>query len=101
PLGTTTDTCTATDQAGHSASCSFTVTVAPGKRCPLGEGFWKEHTDLWAVSSLKLGDVTYTRPQLAVMKGIAPRECNNRTSAVSCSPNSFGRVYERHDTRCA
>jgi len=30
----------------------------------LGEGFWKEHTDLWAVSSLKLGDVTYTRPQL-------------------------------------
>ena len=33
PIGTTTDTCTATDQSGQSASCSFTVvvtdTVAP------------------------------------------------------------------------
>jgi len=27
PLGTTTDTCTVTEQSGRSASCSFTVTV--------------------------------------------------------------------------
>jgi len=27
PIGVTTDTCTVTDQAGLSASCSFTVTV--------------------------------------------------------------------------
>jgi len=27
PLGTTTNTCTATDQAGNSASCSFTVNI--------------------------------------------------------------------------
>jgi hypothetical protein len=64
PLGTTTDTCTATDQAGLSASCSFTVTVTAGNRCPLGEGYWKNHTDLWAVSSLTLGSVTYSRQQL-------------------------------------
>ena len=27
PVGVTTDTCTVSDQAGHSATCSFTVTV--------------------------------------------------------------------------
>ena len=64
PLGTTTDTCTATDQAGLSASCSFTVTVATGNKCPLGHGFWKKHTELWAVSSLKLGSVNYNKQQL-------------------------------------
>jgi hypothetical protein len=64
PLGTTTDTCTATDQAGLSASCSFTVTVTPGNKCPLGEGYWKNHTNLWAVNSLTLGSVTYTKVQL-------------------------------------
>ena len=64
PLGTTTDTCTATDQAKLSASCSFTVTVAAGNKCPLGEGYWKNHTNLWAVNSLTLGTVTYTKVQL-------------------------------------
>jgi hypothetical protein len=64
PLGMTTDTCTATDQAGLSASCSFTVTVTPGNKCPLGEGYWKNHTNLWAVNSLTLGSVTYTKVQL-------------------------------------
>src|SRR5207245_2816013 len=38
PVGTTTVTCTATDAAGHSSSCSFTVTVAdttpPSISCP-------------------------------------------------------------------
>ncbi len=64
PLGMTTVTCTATDQAGLSASCNFTVTVTPGNKCPLGQGHWKNHTDLWAVNSLKLGSVNYTKQQL-------------------------------------
>jgi Ca2+-binding RTX toxin-like protein len=39
PLGTTIDTCTVTDGAGRSASCSFNVTVALGDNpvcCPAG-----------------------------------------------------------------
>ena len=64
PIGTTTDTCTATDQAGLSASCSFTVTVTAGNKCPLGQGYWKNHTNLWAVNSLTLGSLTYTKAQL-------------------------------------
>jgi len=39
PLGTTVDTCTATDASGNQASCSFPVTVALGDNptcCPAG-----------------------------------------------------------------
>jgi hypothetical protein len=66
PLGTTTDTCTATDQAGLTASCSFNVTVTAGNKCPLAQGYWKNHTSLWPVSvnSLTLGSVTYSKTQL-------------------------------------
>jgi len=64
PIGMTTDTCAATDQAGLSASCSFTVTVTAGNKCPLGQGYWKNHTNPWAVNSLTLGSVTYTQAQL-------------------------------------
>lgn len=64
PIGTTTDTCTATDQAGNQTSCSFDVTITAGNKCPLGVGYWKKHPDLWAVSSLMLGTVTYDKTQL-------------------------------------
>ena len=64
PLGTTTDTCTATDQAGQSTSCSFNVTVSAGNKCPRGDGYWKNNTNQWAVDSLTLGNVTYTKAQL-------------------------------------
>ncbi len=64
PLGTTTDTCTATDQAGLTSSCTFNVTVTAGNKCPLGMGYWKSHTNLWPVNSLTLGSVTYTKAQL-------------------------------------
>jgi hypothetical protein len=63
-LGTTTDTCTATDQAGLTASCNFTVTVAAGNKCPQAQGYWKNHPDLWAVNALTLGSVVYTKAQL-------------------------------------
>lgn len=65
PSGTTTDTCTATDQAGHTSSCSFNVTVTHGNKCPVGgAGYWKNHTGLWPVNSLTLGNMVYTKAQL-------------------------------------
>jgi hypothetical protein len=64
PIGTTTDTCTATDQAGLTTSCTFNVTVTAGNKCPLAMGYWKNHTGLWPVSSLTLGTVTYDKTQL-------------------------------------
>jgi hypothetical protein len=64
PIGTTTDTCTATDQAGLTASCSFNVTVTAGNKCPHAQGYWKSHSSLWPVSSLTLGSVTYNKTQL-------------------------------------
>jgi hypothetical protein len=64
PIGTTTDTCTATDQAGLTASCTFNVTVTAGNKCPQAQGYWKNHPGLWRVSSLTLGTVTYNKTQL-------------------------------------
>jgi hypothetical protein len=53
----------ATD-AATSSSCSFTVTVTPGNKCPESQGFWKNHTTQWPVSSLTLGSTTYNKAQL-------------------------------------
>ncbi len=64
PIGTTTDTCTATDQAGLATSCTFQVTVTAGNRCPHDQGYWKNHPNLWPVNSLTLGTVTYNKTQL-------------------------------------
>ena len=33
-------------------------------KCPLTQGFWKNHPDDWPVSSLTLGTVAYTEAQL-------------------------------------
>jgi hypothetical protein len=68
PLGTTTDTCTATDQAGQNATCSFPVTVTAGNKCPQAQGYWKSHPGLWPISTLTMGGVTYTKVQaLAIL----------------------------------
>jgi hypothetical protein len=63
-IGTNTVNCTATDAASNSVSCSFTIIVTAGNRCPLGSGFWKSHPSLWPVSQLTLGANTYGRTQL-------------------------------------
>jgi hypothetical protein len=55
---------TVTDTIGNSNSCSFTVTVTVGNQCPLGMGFWKTHPNLWPVTSLTLGSVTYDQAHL-------------------------------------
>ena len=64
PVGMTTVNCTATDKSHNTNTCSFTVTVTAGNKCPLSQGYWKNHTNLWPVNSLKLGSVTYTKAQL-------------------------------------
>ena len=33
-------------------------------RCPLGQGFWKNHPDAWPVTSLTLGNQTYSQVEL-------------------------------------
>jgi hypothetical protein len=63
PVGTTTVVCTATDDAGNSASCSFTITIGGGD-CPRSQGYWKNHADAWPVTTLELGDHSYGRSQL-------------------------------------
>jgi hypothetical protein len=64
PIGTNTVECMATNSAGDSASCSFTITVVGSNRCPLGPGSWKNHPSVWPVNSLTLGTITYTKNQL-------------------------------------
>jgi hypothetical protein len=42
-----------------------TETATPeGQSCVYGHGYWKNHPDLWPVSSLTLGDETYTDAEL-------------------------------------
>jgi hypothetical protein len=56
PVGTTTVTCTAEDDAGNKSSCSFNVTVkACSNKCPLTIGYSKSHPALWPVTTLTLG----------------------------------------------
>ena len=45
------------------ATCAFTISVG-GNKCPLSQGYWKSHADLWPVSSLKMGTKRYTKAQL-------------------------------------
>jgi hypothetical protein len=63
PIGVTTVTCTATDAAGNSAACQFTVTVQPGNRCPRGERYWQQNANAWPVASIVLGRQTYGRTE--------------------------------------
>jgi hypothetical protein len=79
PIGTTTDTCTATDQAGNMASCSFNVTVTAGNRCPHNQGYWKNHANLWPVTSLTLGTLPYGKTQ---MLGILNNSTNGDASVI-------------------
>jgi hypothetical protein len=39
----------------------------PPHRCPLGQGFWKNHPEAWPVSSLTLGSQTYSQTELLTL----------------------------------
>jgi len=64
PIGTTGVTCTATDGAGNSSSCSFGVTVQIANRCPQGDAYWRQNPGAWPVSSMVIGNQLYNRSQL-------------------------------------
>lgn len=54
------------------ASFSFPAcTVRVTNKCPLGQGFWKNHSNAWPVSSLVLGSQTYTQAELLSLFGSA------------------------------
>jgi hypothetical protein len=38
--------------------------IGPARRCPLSQGFWKNHPNEWPVVSLTLGGQTYSREEL-------------------------------------
>jgi len=68
-------TATATGASGTS-EFSRCATAAPSTgRCPRGVGFWKNHPELWPVTTLTLGSQSYTQTQLLnILKtpGIGP-----------------------------
>jgi hypothetical protein len=80
------------DQAQADA-CNFYVTwgdnrlsTAPDIRfakiglcnqCPLGQGYWKNHADVWPVTSLVLGTQTYTQSELlSLLRATRPRNAS-------------------------
>jgi hypothetical protein len=40
--------------------------------CPLSQGFWKNHREIWPIESLKLGSQTYTLAQLISLLRLPP-----------------------------
>src|SRR5262249_21793583 len=54
----------------------FGVAITPSPvtfACPLGQGFWKNHSDTWPVTSLTLGSQTYTQAELLALFDTPPR----------------------------
>ncbi len=45
----------------------------PGAKCPLTQGFWKNHPNAWPVSSLILGSQSYTEAELLTILGTPPK----------------------------
>jgi hypothetical protein len=42
--------------------------------CPLSQGFWKNHREIWPISSLKLGSQTYTLAELITLLKTPPTQ---------------------------
>ncbi|GFO66918.1 hypothetical protein GMLC_04970 [Geomonas limicola] len=58
-------TATGTDLFGHSASASDDAfVICNTKSCTFTQGYWKNHPAHWPVTSLKLGNTSYTQSQL-------------------------------------
>jgi hypothetical protein len=68
--------CPLTDQLGQprAGRCDIgAIEFQPTNRCPLGQGFWKNHTGAWPVTSLTLGRQTYTQAELLALFDTPPR----------------------------
>jgi len=55
--------------------------LCPGRRCPLTQGFWKNHASAWPVTSLTLGSQTYTQAQLLII--LDTQERNDASSILA------------------
>ena len=51
-------------EASLSVQLDVTATVNISSKCPLGQGYWKNHPADWPVNNLTLGTRTYTETQL-------------------------------------
>jgi hypothetical protein len=61
------------DSNNNQATASATVTNHVVGRCPLSQGFWKTHPEVWPVTSLTLGRQTYTQAELLTLLNTPPR----------------------------
>src|SRR3989442_220313 len=70
PTATTTSSTptSSTRPSTTTTSISVTTTTAPPTgQCPEGLGFWKNHPELWSVSSLTLGSQAYAQAELLTL----------------------------------
>jgi hypothetical protein len=56
-----------TNQHEGSAIVDCAVPPPPTGECPLSQGYWKNHSDAWPVTSLTLGNETYTQAELLAL----------------------------------
>ncbi|HWY40866.1 MAG TPA: HYR domain-containing protein [Chthoniobacterales bacterium] len=71
PVGTTTDTCTATDQAGQTASCSFNVTVVDNQP-PM-------------ISNMSVSPTTLSPPNHKIVDVAVNYTASDNCGAVTCA----------------
>src|SRR5438093_3359544 len=66
---TTSSSTSSTTSPTATTSISTTTTTAPPTtdQCPEGLGFWKNHPELWPVSSLTLGSQAYAQAELLTL----------------------------------
>ncbi|MFL6504875.1 MAG: hypothetical protein ACJ8KC_05620, partial [Candidatus Udaeobacter sp.] len=73
PTATSTPTATATATSTPTATATATVTPTatptPAGVCPLTQGYWKNHSNVWPVNSLMLGSQAYTKAELLNVLG--------------------------------
>ena len=73
-IATATNTVVAMISVGAEPSgVAITPAAKPGNKCPLGQGFWKNHPGLWPVTSFTLGSQTYTQAELLALFDTPPR----------------------------
>jgi hypothetical protein len=70
PSATFTPTPTPTPSATFTPTPTPTPTATPSATvCPLTQGYWKNHPDVWPVNSLMLGSQIYTQTELLEILG--------------------------------
>lgn len=71
-LGNTTVNCLASNELG-TAECNFMVTVTTGNVCPNKVSYWVKHPNDWPVTTLMLGEQSYSQAELMSILVNSPR----------------------------